>query len=81
MGKWGTARKFTPAEAAEAVRLYSERRLSLGEVGRLLNRDPSSIRAMFKRHGIKIRDAKTGYREYVARKQEAEAAEIAKVVG
>lgn len=79
MGRWGTARKFTPDEAAEAVRLYVDARLSLCEVGRRLDRDPSSIRVMFERNGIEIRDAKTGYQEYVEQRRQAEAAAIAKV--
>ena len=79
MGRWGNARKFTPEEAAEAVHLYLDDRLSLCEVGRRLNRDPSSVRVMFVRNGIEIRDAKSSYREYVEQRRNAESEAIAQV--
>lgn len=79
MGKWGTARKWTPEEAAEAVRLYGTG-ASLCEVGRQLGRDPSSVRVMFRRHGVPVRDAKTAYRQWAERQRQAEAAAIAEAL-
>lgn len=78
--KWGTSRRFTPEEAAEAARLYWIEGESLCEVGRILGRDPSSVRVLFVRQNIPLRDAKQSYRQWCERRKQRETDAIADVL-
>lgn len=75
-GKWGTNRRFTPVEAADAYRMYVLEGRSLSQVGAELGRDATTVRNLFVRHGIELRDQKTAYRMWLESRKRAEAEAI-----